>query len=108
MLEGERTYFAHFPTNRNVKNLLRNFVVAWRVLRRERPDVLVLTGAGVAVPFFLLAKLLGIRLVFLEVFDRLDSPTLTGRLLRPICDRFLVQWVEQQKFFPGAEIWGRA
>jgi len=107
LLEGETTYFAHFPTNRNLKNLFRNFFVAWHVIRKERPDVIVSTGAGVALPFYFLGKIFGAKLIFIEVFDRLDSPTLTGKLVAPLCDRFLVQWEEQRKFFPKAELWGQ-
>jgi len=105
-LEGERSYWCHYPTNRNLKNLVRNTVLALRVLRRERPDVIVSSGAAVAVPFFYLGKLFGARTVYLEVYDRVDGPTLTGRLVRPVTDRFLVQWPEQLRFYPGAEVVG--
>ena len=59
-------------------NLVRNTVLALRVLRRDRPDVIVSSGAGVAVPFFVLGRLLGVPTVYLEVFDRIDCATLTG------------------------------
>ena len=42
-----------------LKNLLKNTVVAWKVLRKEKPDLLISSGAAVAVPFFYLAKLIG-------------------------------------------------
>ena len=108
LLEGEPVYWAHFPTNRNIPNLLRNLVLAWKVLRKERPDVIFSTGAGVAVPFFWLGRLFGCKLVYLEVFDRIDSPTLTGKLVYPFTDKFLVQWEEQKAFYPRAEYWGQA
>lgn len=91
--------FAHHPTTRNIPNLLRNTALAWRVLRRERPDVVVSTGAGVAVPFFVMAKVLGVRTVFLEVYDRIDSRSLTGRLCRPFSDLFLLQWERQRELY---------
>lgn len=103
LLEGERVIWAFHPTTRNAVNALRNLVLAWRVLRRERPDVVVSTGAGVAVPFFVIAKLLGMRSVFIEVYDRIGSRTLTGRLVYPLADRFLVQWEEQTRLYPRAE-----
>lgn len=101
-LEGERTYWVYFPTTRNIPNAIRNLGVAWRTLRRERPDVLVSTGAAVALPFFLVAKVLGIRTVFIECYDRITLPTLTGRLCYPLSDLFVVQWEEQKKAFPEA------
>lgn len=105
-LAGERTWWAHHPTTRNIPNALRNLVLARRVLRTERPDVIVSDGAGVAVPFFLLARRMGIATVYLEVFDRVASPTLTGRMVRPVTDLFCVQWPEQQQHYKGSIVIG--
>jgi len=107
LLAGERTVWAHHPTTRNVRNLVRNFVLAWRVLLRERPDVVVSSGAAVAFPFFLVAFALRIPRVYLEVYDRIDSPTLTGRLCYPLADLFLLQWDEQRRFYPRGRVIGR-
>ena len=106
LLEGEDLVAAAHPTTRNVPNLVRNLFLAVRLLRSDRPDVIVSTGAGVAVPFFVLGKLLGVPTVYLEVFDRLDSATLTGRLCRPFTDRMLVQWDEQVPLYRGATVIG--
>ncbi len=100
LLAGERVYWGHHPTNRNVPNLLRNAALALRVLARERPDVIVSNGAGIAVPFLWLGKLGGARTVYVEVYDRVDTPTLTARLVRPVLDRMVVQWEEQRRFYP--------
>ena len=107
LLAGERAFWAYHPTTRNALNLLRNLALAWRVLRTERPDVVVSTGAAVAFPFFLVARVLRIRCVYVEVYDRIDSPTLTGRLCRPLSDLFLVQWESQKRFYPRAQLIGR-
>ncbi|MBU4202382.1 MAG: UDP-N-acetylglucosamine--LPS N-acetylglucosamine transferase [Acidobacteria bacterium] len=100
LLKNERTYWAYHPATRNILNLVRNSFLAWKILRRERPDVIVSTGAAVAVPFFYLAKLFRIKTVFIEVYDRIDKPTLTGRLVYPVADAFVTQWPEQKKAFP--------
>lgn len=102
LLNGEKVYPCYFPTNRNVKNLFRNTVVAFNVLWKERPDVIISSGAAVAVPFFYLGKLFGAKLIYIEVFDRIDKPTLTGRLVYPVTDRFIVQWEEQRKVYKKA------
>jgi UDP-N-acetylglucosamine:LPS N-acetylglucosamine transferase len=107
LLAGERVAWAYHPTTRNIPNALRNLRLAWRILRSERPDVVISDGAGVAVPFFVVAKLLGASTVYLEVYDRIDSRTLTGRLCRPFTDLFCVQWPEQQALYPGSQLIGR-
>jgi beta-1,4-N-acetylglucosaminyltransferase len=106
-LEGEKVYYCHFPTNRNLPNLVRNTLLAFRVLRRERPSLIVSSGAAVAVPFFALAKLFGARTMYIEVVDRVDTPTLTARLVRPFVDCFVAQWPEQAAFHPRAVVIGR-
>ncbi len=107
LLAREQVVWAFHPTTRNVPNLARNLQLAWKVLRADRPDVIVSTGAAVAFPFFLIARLLNIRTVYLEVYDRIDSATLTGRLCYPLSDLFLLQWEEQRKMHPRGQVIGR-
>lgn len=106
LLAGETTYWAHFPTTRSVRNFVRNLRLAWRVVQRERPDLIISTGAGVAVPFFLLGRLRGATLIYIEVYDRIDSPTLTGRLCQPLSDLFALQWPDQQRFYDRGIVLG--
>jgi beta-1,4-N-acetylglucosaminyltransferase len=94
LLADERVLFAHGPTNRNIKNTLRNFLVAWRSIRALRPKVVVTTGAGVAVPFVWVGRLFGARAVFVESISRIDELSLSCRLVKPVCDRIYVQWPE--------------
>ncbi|MCU1497103.1 MAG: Oligosaccharide biosynthesis protein Alg14 like protein [Acidimicrobiales bacterium] len=106
ILADEAVIWAHHPTTRNLPNLLRNLVLAVRQVIRLRPDAVVSTGAGVAVPFFVIAWLLRIPTIYVEVFDRIDSPTLTGRLCRPFTTRFCVQWPEQQALYRDTVVIG--
>lgn len=94
LLRDERVVFAHWPTNRSLRNLLRNLGVAWRTLRVVRPRVLLTTGAGVAVPFAWLARLRGVQVVYVESFTRIEGPSLTCRLVGPIAHRVYAQWPE--------------
>jgi UDP-N-acetylglucosamine:LPS N-acetylglucosamine transferase len=105
-LEGEPVDWAFHPTTRNVTNLIRNLGLAWRIVRRERPMMIVTTGAGVALPFFLTGKLFGAKTVYIEVYDRIDTRTLTGRLCYPLTDRFLLQWEEQRTQYPKGIVVG--
>lgn len=102
ILEGEKRYSCYYPTNRSLKALLINTFLAFKVLLREKPDVIVSSGAAVAVPFFYLGKLFGCKLVYIEVFDRIDKPTFSGKLVYPITDRFIVEWEEMKKVYPKA------
>jgi UDP-N-acetylglucosamine:LPS N-acetylglucosamine transferase len=94
LLDSENHIFAHGPTNRSLKNLMRNMLLAIRVVRRRRPDAVLSTGAGLAVPFFIAGKLYGARLVYVESLTRVRGPSLSGRLVYPLSDHFFVQWPE--------------
>ena len=86
----------------NLKNLIRNTILAWKVLKKENPDLLISTGAAVAVPFFYLAKIMGKKLIYIEVYDRIDRSTMSGKLIYPIADCFIVQWEEMKRIYPKA------
>ena len=105
-LVDEEVAWAHHPTTRNILNLLRNFWLAIRMIPRVRPDVVVSTGAGVALPFFVVARLRRIPTVYVEVVDRIDTKTLTARLCRPVTSLFCVQWDEQLRLYPHARVIG--
>ena len=102
ILDGEQVYHCYYPTNRSLKALLINTRLAWKVLRKERPDVIVSSGAAVAVPFFYLGKLFGMKTIYIEVFDRIDKPTMTGKMVYPVTDRFIVQWEEMKQVYKKA------
>ena len=104
MLKGEKVYWAYFPTTRSVKNFIRNSFLALKILYKNKPDIIISTGAGVAVPFFYIGKLLGSKLIFIESVGRADSPSLTGRLVYPIADKFLLPWKELKRFYPKGEV----
>jgi UDP-N-acetylglucosamine:LPS N-acetylglucosamine transferase len=101
-LVGEQVIEAHYPTVRNFPNLIKNFALARRVLRTVRPDLIFSTGAAIALPFFVQARSFGARTVFLEPVDRIASPSLSGRLVYPFTDSFLVQWDTLASAYPGA------
>lgn len=106
LLAQEEVVFAYGPTNRSVKNLLRNLLLAWGVLRHVRPRVVLTTGAGVAVPFAWLARVRGARVVYVESFTRISHPSLSLRLIAPAADRIYAQWPELAERFPRARYAG--
>jgi beta-1,4-N-acetylglucosaminyltransferase len=107
LLRGEEVYWGHFPTSRSVKNFLLNLRLAGRLIRSKKPQLIISTGAGVAIPFFLVGRLCGMKCVYIEVIDRVKTPGRAGRLAYPLSSLFLVQWEKQRDFYPRAEVLGR-
>jgi len=83
-------------------NFISLFRSSWRVLRTEKPDCVITTGALSAYPISLLGKLRGCKLIYIESFARTNTASLTGKLVHPIADLFIVQWEEGLRFFPKA------
>lgn len=106
LLAGESVHFAHSPANRSVKNLVRNLVLAYRLLGRLQPRVVLTTGAAVAVPFAWIARLRGVPVVYIESLARADRPSLSCRLVAPVADRVYVQWPELLAALPKARYAG--
>ena len=92
LLSDEDVVICHGPTHRNPRNALRNLRVAWRTIRAFDPDVILSTGAALAVPFFVIGKLTGRRLVYVESLTRVEQLALSGRLVYPLAHDFFVQW----------------
>lgn len=106
ILRGERVHYGYHPTNRNIKNLFKNFLLALRILKLEKPDIVVSTGAGIGVPFIYAAKLMRIRTIYIESLTFIERMSLTGRLVYLIADHFLVQWPELARKYERAEYKG--
>ncbi|MDO4978949.1 MAG: PssD/Cps14F family polysaccharide biosynthesis glycosyltransferase [Candidatus Saccharibacteria bacterium] len=102
LLEGEKVYHCHFPSNRSLKALRKNTKLAKKVLAKEKPDIIISTGAAAAVPFFYVGRKYGAKTIYIEVLDRVDKPTLTGRFVYRMSDKFIVQWDEMKKVYKKA------
>lgn len=68
----------------------------------EKPDVVISTGVLATIPMCIIAKAFGKRLIYIESFAKISSPTLTGKLLYKFADQFYIQWEELKKFYPNA------
>lgn len=105
--EGHDVFFVTYdgPGTRELKNaylfdnfgekplkLLSSLPRILRILIKERPDVIVSTGAEIAIPVFYIAKLFKIKTIFIESWCRVIEPSITGKVVYPIADVFLVQW----------------
>lgn len=82
---------------------------AFKILLKEKPTVLISAGALATVPFCIVGKLLGKRIVYIESFARVDTPSLTGKIIYKLklANLFVVQWEDMLKYFPEAIVGGR-
>lgn len=87
------SYMFKFPYN-IIKSLL--------LYMKIRPDVIVTTGAHTAVPMCYIAKLFKKNIIFIETFARVNSQSMSGRMINKIADVFLVQHEEMLDVYENA------
>lgn len=100
-----KTYFLNQINRKEVlflPKLIINMVRSIYIIMKERPKVMITTGALATIPIALLIKLFGGKLIYLESFAKVSSKNLTGNLLYRFADRFYVQWEEMLKLYPNA------
>lgn len=85
-----------------VKTLFRCCKVVWC----ERPDVVLTTGSMPLALFCLVAKLFGANIIWIDSISQIDRISMSGRLVRPFADLFLVQWPELEAIYPGVRYTG--
>jgi beta-1,4-N-acetylglucosaminyltransferase len=79
-----------------------NFFQSFKVFLNERPDVVVSTGADVTLSIMLIAKMFRKKVIFIESGANVTQPSLTGKIIYPFADLFVVQWEELKHSYPKA------
>ena len=102
---GEKTYYLKQVDRKERTFLLRmlqNVFLTFGIFLKEKPNVVICTGVLAMIPMCLLVKLFGGKLIYLESFAKVTSPTETGKLLYRFADQFYVQWEPMKKVYPKA------
>ena len=100
-----RCYFL-VQINRRERSFIPRLIVntfrSLKIYMAERPDVVVCTGVLAMIPLCLVCKAFGKKLIYIESFAKVKSPTRTGILLYRFADRFYVQWPQMLECYPQA------
>lgn len=103
-MKGRTHFIVH--SERDLK-LFINFIEAFSILKREKPSLIISTGAGPIVPFSIIGKLFfRIKIVYIESIASIIKPSLSGRIMYRIADKFYFQWKDLKSFFPKGNFIG--
>jgi UDP-N-acetylglucosamine:LPS N-acetylglucosamine transferase len=105
-LQGHRVYFVEDP-HTSLVGYVKNALQSLRIFLRERPDIILTTGAGIAIPTCLIGKLFGSKIIFVESGARVTTMSKTGKLLYKVADVSYVQWEALHKKYPKSIFAGR-
>jgi len=103
--QKEKTYFVECPS-RNPLKFGINFNQSLEIFLKEKPDIIISTGADTALATCLLAKAFGKKLIYIESYCRPSKPSITGKLIYPIADLFIYQWKEVGKYYKNGKFGG--
>ena len=88
------------------------FKVTWNTLKslvlfiKIRPHAIVTTGTHTAMPMCIIGKLFGAKIIFIETYANVFTPTGSGKFIYKFADRFIVQWEDMLKVYPNATYLG--
>ncbi len=106
VINDNRKIYYLSQVNRKEKTFLFkmmfNFIKSLSLFIKERPDVVISTGALVTIPMCIFAKIFKKKIIFIESFAKVNSPTLTGKLVYKFADQFYVQWEQMKEYYPNA------
>jgi len=99
ILKNKKKYF--MPQRKGKKmNFLKQFLLSLKILLIEKPDVIITTGSGDMFWICVLAKLFRKRVIYIESFARVTSPSKFGKVAYKFADLFIYQWRNLKRFYP--------
>lgn len=104
-VKDERMYYLHQVNRKEWSfpfEMIGNSFKSLFIFIKERPDVVITTGVLAMIPICLLAKIFGKKLIYIESFAKVTSPTETGKLMYKYADQFYVQWPQMKEIYPNS------
>ena len=102
--EKSLKFFSIIDPHVSVFLYLANTIQAIKYALKLRPDIVVTTGAGIAIPFFIICKALGAKTIYIESGARIITASKTSRVLYRFSDLFIVQSEHLLSVFPKATV----
>ena len=106
VIKDDRKVYYLNQVNRQEKTfifkMITNTFKSFKIFFKEKPDVVISTGALATIPMCIFAKVLKKKIIFIESFAKVTSPTLTGKLVYKFADQFYVQWEQMKEHYPNA------
>ena len=104
-IQGEKMYYMKQVNRKErafIPRMIINCIRSYSIYLKERPDIIVTTGVLAMIPICLIAKVHRKKLVYIESFAKVSSPTQTGKLMYKFADQFYVQWPQMKEIYPKA------
>lgn len=103
--QSQTTYYLKQVNRKEWKFLfliIADFFKSVSIYHKEKPDVVICTGVLATIPMCLIAKFHRRKVVYIESFAKVNTPTETGKFMYKYADRFYVQWEAMKEIYPDA------
>lgn len=103
--KGIRTYYLNQVNRKELTccpRMIANVFKTFRIYSKEQPDLIICTGVLAMLPMCLWMKLKKKKIIYIESFAKVTSPTLSGKLMYKYADQFYVQWPQMKEIYPNA------
>ena len=103
--KNQKIYYLHQVNRKElmfVFEMIGNTIKSLYIFIKEWPDVVITTGVLAMIPMCLFAKLFRKKLIYIESFAKVTSPTETGKFIYKFADQFYVQWIQMKEIYPNA------
>lgn len=87
---------------RSLFRFVQSFSAIRKILRKEKPTHIISFGAMCTVPVCIIGKLMKIQVIYVESYTRIKDLSLSGKILYPFADLFIVQWKQLTYAYPKA------
>ncbi len=81
----------------DIWKMINAFIQTFKILKKEKPNLIISTGSEVAIPAIILSRFMKIKTIYIESWCRIKTKSGTGRILYYFSNHFLVQWPELKK-----------
>ena len=102
---GARYYVIPDASRFNPQAMSPVFFRALKILWRERPHVIVTTGAAPPLAFLLLGRLIGARTLWIDSIANTERMSSSGRIAKKLAHKVISQWSDVAER-EGVECWG--
>lgn len=97
LIFGSKEHIITYPFK-----LFANCFISLYYFIKFKPKYIVTTGAHTAGPMCCLGKIFRSKIIYIETMANINNKTITGKLIYPMADLFIVQWESMLKFYPKA------
>ena len=79
-----------------------NIFKSFKIYLEEKPDLIITTGVLAMLPMCIWMKLNKKKIIYIESFAKVTSPTMSGKLMYKYADQFYLQCQQMTEVYPNA------